>query len=75
MNVRPEQEEFDELALLTGIDPSFIEKDWFVTQVVAAIASFAYEGFLFVFGGGTALVFVAPLIYGIDWEHRTGHAL
>lgn len=55
MNVRPEQKEFDELALLTGIDPSFIEKDWFVTQVVAAIASFAYEGFLFVFGGGTAL--------------------
>lgn len=38
-----------------GIDPSFIEKDWFVTQVVAALAAFRYEGFELIFTGGTAL--------------------
>lgn len=55
MNERPEQNEFEEIALLYGIEPSFIEKDWFVTQVVAALATFRYEGFEFIFTGGTAL--------------------
>jgi hypothetical protein len=31
MNRRPEKELFEEVALLKNIDPSFIEKDWFVT--------------------------------------------
>jgi predicted nucleotidyltransferase component of viral defense system len=55
MSGRPEQPEFEEIALLTGIEPSYIEKDWFVTQVVAALAAFRYEGFEFIFAGGTAL--------------------
>jgi len=55
MNGRPEQPELEEIALLTGIVPSYIEKDWFVTQVVAALAAFRYEGFEFIFAGGTAL--------------------
>ena len=55
MNKRPNQTEFEEVALLNGIEPSFIEKDWFVTQVVAALAAFQYEEFEFVFTGGTAL--------------------
>ena len=55
MNERPDQTEFEEVALLNGIEPSFIEKDWFVTQVVAALAAFQYEEFEFVFTGGTAL--------------------
>ena len=55
MNVRPKQEEFEAVADLMAINPSFIEKDWFVTQVVAALAAFEYEGFEFIFTGGTAL--------------------
>jgi predicted nucleotidyltransferase component of viral defense system len=55
MNARPERTELEEISLLTGIDPSFIEKDWFVTQVVAALAAFSYEGFALIFTGGTAL--------------------
>jgi hypothetical protein len=55
MNERPEQEEFEAVAGLMAIDPSFIEKDWFVTQVVAALSAFRYEGFEFIFTGGTAL--------------------
>lgn len=38
-----------------GIDPSFIEKDWFLTQVIAALTSLRHEGFEFIFTGGTAL--------------------
>lgn len=55
MNQRPNQTEFEEIALLNGIESAFIEKDWFVTQVVAALAAFRYEGFEFIFTGGTAL--------------------
>ena len=55
MNERPDQSEFEEIALLTGIEPAFIEKDWFVTQVVATLANFKYEGVEFIFAGGTAL--------------------
>ena len=55
MNAQPERTELEEISLLTGIDPSFIEKDWFVTQVVAALAAFSYAGFELIFTGGTAL--------------------
>ena len=55
MNRRPEKELFEEVALLKNIDPSFIEKDWFVTQVIAVLADLNAEDFEFVFTGGTAL--------------------
>ena len=55
MNQRPEKELFEEVALLKNIDPSFIEKDWFVTQVIAVLADLNADGFEFVFTGGTAL--------------------
>ena len=55
MNRRPEKELFEEVALLKNIDPSFIEKDWFVTQVIAVLADLNPDGFEFVFTGGTSL--------------------
>jgi hypothetical protein len=55
MNAQPERTELEEISLLTGIDPSFVEKDWFVTQVVAALAVFSFAGFELIFTGGTAL--------------------
>ena len=55
MNRRPEKGLFEEVALLKTIDPSFIEKDWWVTQVIAVLANHTAEGFEFVFTGGTAL--------------------
>jgi predicted nucleotidyltransferase component of viral defense system len=55
MNERPDQDEFEAVANEMAINPSFIEKDWFVTQVVAALAAFRHEGFEFIFTGGTAL--------------------
>lgn len=47
MNRRPEKELFEEVALLKNIDPSFIEKDWFVTQVIAVLADLNAEDFDF----------------------------
>ena len=49
MNQRPEKEVFEEVALLKSIAPSFIEKDWFVTQIIAVLAEHHADGFEFVF--------------------------
>lgn len=46
----------EEVTLLKpDIDEAFIEKDWFVTQVIKTIAESPYFDFLIVFTGGTAL--------------------
>ncbi len=55
MNPRPEQTLLEEIALLKGMDVSFIEKDWFVTQVIQLIAGVEHSGFEVIFAGGTAL--------------------
>jgi hypothetical protein len=55
MNLRPERSLFEEVAELRQILPAFVEKDWFVTQVIAAIAKTHTQGFQIVFTGGTAL--------------------
>ena len=49
MNQRPEKEVFEEVALLKSIAPSFIEKDWFVKQIIAVLAEHHADGFEFVF--------------------------
>lgn len=55
MNQRPEKDVFEEVALLKSMAPSFIKKDWFVTQIIAVLADHHADGFEFVFTGGTAL--------------------
>lgn len=60
MNQRPDQSLPDkplleEIALLKGMDASFVEKDWFVTQVIKLIAALNHKGFAVIFAGGTAL--------------------
>jgi Nucleotidyl transferase AbiEii toxin, Type IV TA system len=55
MNLRPERSVFEEVAELRQILPAFVEKDWFVTQVIAAIAKTYTQGFQIIFTGGTAL--------------------
>lgn len=55
MNKRPEKEIFEEVADLRQILPAFVEKDWFVTQVIAIVAALNVPGFRVVFTGGTAL--------------------
>jgi hypothetical protein len=55
MNQRPEKAIFEEVALLKQMDPSFVEKDWFVTQAIRIIAGIDVPNFEVIFSGGTAL--------------------
>ncbi len=43
MNERPKQAEFEAVADLMAIPPSFVEKDWFVTLVVTVQATISYK--------------------------------
>ena len=51
---RPDQAIIEEVANLKGIREAFVEKDWYVVQVINAIAGVDYKGFAVVFSGGTA---------------------
>lgn len=55
MNKRPDKSLFEEVALAKGILESFVEKDWFVTQVVSLLSQIQNKEFELVFTGGTAL--------------------
>lgn len=55
MNQRPSRELIEEVALAKGISESFVEKDWFVTQIISVIAGVQHPNFEVIFTGGTAL--------------------
>lgn len=55
MNQRPDKSLFEEVALAKGIAESFVEKDWFVTQVIFLLSQIQNKEFELVFTGGTAL--------------------
>lgn len=55
MNARPKKELLIEAAKIKDMRESFVEKDWFVTQVIKLISSIHLDGFEIVFSGGTAL--------------------
>jgi len=55
MNEVPNKQILEEVAVELGIDPSFIEKDWYVTQLIAEMSHFEFIDAQIVFTGGTAL--------------------
>ena len=55
LSQRPEQTLIEEVALVKGINPSFVEKDWWVVQLVRAINAVQQDGFAVIFSGGTCL--------------------
>jgi predicted nucleotidyltransferase component of viral defense system len=55
MNKAPSQALIEEVALLTSFPPTYIEKDWYVTQIIALLSKLKYENLNLVFAGGTAL--------------------
>jgi predicted nucleotidyltransferase component of viral defense system len=55
MNTLPKKEIIEEVAQIKGISEAFIEKDWFVTQVIKIISNVVFEDYSIVFTGGTAL--------------------
>ena len=54
MNLRPNRELFEEIAQIMGIAQSFVEKDWYVVQVIGIIADIQHDDFEVSFSGGTA---------------------
>jgi predicted nucleotidyltransferase component of viral defense system len=55
MNAVPGKTLIVEVALELGIDPAFVEKDWFVVQVIREIVNTDLFGAQLIFTGGTAL--------------------
>lgn len=55
MNEVPAKQVIEDVAAELEIAPAFVEKDWYVTQVIKLIADFSFEGFTMVFSGGTSL--------------------
>lgn len=55
MNEIPGKQILEEVAEELDIDPSFIEKDWYVTQLIAEMSHFKFIDAQIVFTGGTAL--------------------
>lgn len=51
----PDKNLIEEVALIKGISEAFVEKDWYVTQVIRKISKIRYEDFQVIFTGGTAL--------------------
>ena len=55
MNVAPGKAVIDDVALELGIDPAFVEKDWYVVQLISTITETDLFGAQVIFTGGTAL--------------------
>jgi predicted nucleotidyltransferase component of viral defense system len=55
MNTLPKKELIEEVAQIKGISEAFIEKDWFVTQVIKIVSEIVFEDYRIVFTGGTSL--------------------
>ena len=55
MNQRPDPFLFEQAATHLRIPVAYVEKDWYVTQVIRLIAEVQIPGFEIVFTGGTAL--------------------
>lgn len=55
MNAAPGKAAIEEVALELGIDPAFVEKDWYVVQLIREIISTKLFGAQLIFTGGTAL--------------------
>ncbi len=51
----PSKKQFEQAAAELAIDPAMVEKDWYVTQVLAFMANLNLPGYKIVFSGGTSL--------------------
>ncbi|MRG47660.1 hypothetical protein GFS24_21230 [Chitinophaga sp. SYP-B3965] len=55
MNEVPAKQIIEDVAAELEIAPAFVEKDWYVTQVIKLMADFSFDGIIMVFSGGTSL--------------------
>jgi len=55
LNELPIKDLFEQVAAELAIDSAMVEKDWYVTQVLAFMANLNLQGYKIVFSGGTSL--------------------
>ena len=55
LNQFPSKEQFEQAATELAISPAMVEKDWYVTQVLAFMAGINLPGYKIIFSGGTSL--------------------
>src|SRR5580692_2165157 len=55
MNAVPSKALIEEVALELGIDPAFVEKDWYVVQLIRLLMATDLFSAQLIFTGGTAL--------------------
>jgi predicted nucleotidyltransferase component of viral defense system len=55
MNAVPSKALIEEVALELGIDAAFVEKDWYVVQLIRVLMAIDLFGAQLIFTGGTAL--------------------
>lgn len=55
MSAVPDKSLLEEAAVEIKIDPTFVEKDWYVTQLIQAVTRFDFMDVQMIFTGGTAL--------------------
>jgi hypothetical protein len=72
MNAKPSKDTIEEVALLMSIEPAYVEKDWFITHIIALLTEAKYGDFELIFTGGTALSKAHNLIkrYSEDIDYR-----
>lgn len=63
MNESPNKQTLEIASRQLQIPEAFVEKDWFVTQVIRIIGGIRQEGFEVIFSGGTALSKAHHLLY------------
>ena len=51
----PDPELIEAIATDLGVDPSFVEKDWYAIRLVATIVNVRQDNLALVFSGGTSL--------------------
>ncbi len=51
----PDPELLNDIAIELGVNPSFVEKDWYAVQVIAAVSQYNHGKIEPVFAGGTNL--------------------
>ncbi|WP_051069433.1 nucleotidyl transferase AbiEii/AbiGii toxin family protein [Desulfotignum phosphitoxidans] len=55
MKKLPPIEVFDDIAIELGVDPSFIEKDWFAVKILQGVSTLSVVPLKIIFAGGTSL--------------------
>jgi predicted nucleotidyltransferase component of viral defense system len=55
MSAPPDPDLLEAIAADLGVDPAYVEKDWYAMRLVSAMAEFERGGIQPVFSGGTSL--------------------